>query len=540
MGKIIINTGSAKGFKWHTTDNVWAKGYFFDANDNYFEKEQLLDYFKTIDTHRLFVETLKNCNGVFSVIIKQNNEIWCAVDRNISFPLFFSNINNEWIISDNADFLKNKLSDIKINTLQETVYKSLGHTFGSETLIAGINQVQCGQTILLKNDRAVKKEFYHTFSVKTFNNKDKNELLNHGYELFEKCFKRLVKSLNGRTAVIPLSGGFDSRVIAAGLKKQKYENVICFTYGKKRDNNEIELSKKVAKTLNYKWVFIEYNNKLFDDFSNTVEFNDYINFSGHLSSLFYLQEYFAVKYLKNKKLVPANSVFIPGHSGDLIGGSQLIKVFSKNLNVNRIPTCFINKKSIYNPLASKYKKKLKKSIQAEITNSSTNKGATVFEELDIKEKISKVIFNSSNVFDFFGYEKRFPFWDLNLLDFFLSLPPEQREMKKLYDSILIDKYFKPFNIYFENELQPSRFRIVFQKIKNSIKQLMPYSFKFDLLIKRDWLNSYEATMPLLNEMKKNGYKTNFKAISFNEVLIDYYIFTLKKEINSKKSTNLSV
>ncbi len=531
MGKIIFDTNSAKGFKWHTINKVWVKGVFFDENQKLYSKTALPEYFKNTDSFDSFIFLLKKCNGIFSVIIKKNDEIWCAVDRNISSPLFYSKINNEWIVSDNTNTIAASLPIVKQNKFQVTVYRSLGHTFGRETLVTDINQVECAQALRLKDGKIVEKINYHVFSVKTFNNKPKKELLNIGFNLFEDSFNRLVKSLNGRTAVVPLSGGFDSRMIAAALKKLKYENVICFTYGKRENNNEIELSRKVAKALNYKWLFVEYNNKLFDGFLNTIEFHDYMHFSSHLSSMFYLQEYFAVRYLKNNKLVPEDSIFIPGHSGDLIGGSQLVKVIDKNLNVNNIVTFFINKKSIYNPLSSKNKKELKKLIQAEITDKLINKGATVFEELDIREKISKVIFNSSSVFDFFGYEKRFPFWDLKLLDFFLSLPPEHREMKKLYDSILIDKYFKPYGIYFKDELQPSKSKIVFEKIKNSIKQHIQYKFKFTLLKKRDWLNSYEAIMPLLNKMKENGHKMHFKAVSFNEILIEYYLFCLKKEIS---------
>lgn len=526
----MIELTQNSGFKWVTDGSIWVKGSFFDAADNYFEKEQLLDYFKTISTYKAFVEALKECNGVFSVVIKQNDEVWCAVDRNISFPIFYSLKNEGIIISDDAISIARNFEQIVNNKLQLDIYKSLGHTFGSETLINGINQLQCGQAIQFKKNSIISKEFYHNFSVSIFNSNSKDELLKQGYVFLENSFKRLVKSLNGRTAIVPLSGGFDSRVIVAGLKKQGYQKVICFTYGKKENNNEIELSKRVAKELNYKWIFVEYNDKLFDGFVDTKDFNDYLHFSSHLSSMFFLQEYFAVKYLKDNKLIPDDSIFIPGHSGDLIGGSQLIKVFNKDLSINDIPDTFIDRKCIYKALSVKQIKEFKQLIQTEISASIKNNGATVFEELDIREKISKVIFNSSNVFDFFDYEKRFPFWDLDLLNFFMSLPLEYREMKNIYDTILIKKYFEPLKIHFSTELQPSKKQLLLQRVKNCIKLFFPFKLTHYLLKKSDWKNYYEATLPLLNKMKDNNHKFKFRGKSFNEILIEYYVYSFKRKV----------
>ena len=46
-------------------------------------------------------------------------------------------------------------------------------------------------------------------------------------QIIENTFIRLVNSLKGKTAVIPLSGGFDSRLIAVMLKKH---NLIILTF----------------------------------------------------------------------------------------------------------------------------------------------------------------------------------------------------------------------------------------------------------------------------------------------------------------------
>jgi asparagine synthase (glutamine-hydrolysing) len=131
--------------------------------------------------------------------------------------------------------------------------------------------------------------------------------------------KNVCSFLAGRTAVIPLSGGFDSRLIAVLMKKLNYENVICFTYGRK--TNEVEISQSVASKLGFKWYFVDYDAIDYIGFTKDEQFLTYaFEYSGAYSMV-YLQEYFAVKYLKENNLIPEDSVFLPGHSGDYLGGS---------------------------------------------------------------------------------------------------------------------------------------------------------------------------------------------------------------------------
>jgi asparagine synthase (glutamine-hydrolysing) len=531
MKQIRIQANTDKGFSWYHSDNIWVKGSFFDENDNFYEHDNLPEYFKQLTDYNSFVELIKKSNGIFTVVINKGDEFWCANDRSGTFPLFYYDVNGEWVVTDDFKTI-NKERNFNYNNFQLNLFKSLGHTFGCETLISNVFQLQCAQVLKLQSNKQKEAEFYHSFSVNKFNVKPETLLLKEGVKVFERSFKRLVKSLNGRTAVVPLSGGYDSRMIVAGLKKHGYKDVICFTYGKRENNKELVLSEKVAHQLGYKWIFVEYNSSLIEGYAETQEFQEYMHYMSHLGSMFYLQEYFAVKYLSDNKLVPDDSVFLPGHSGDLIGGSQLVKVFDKEIRFNEIPDRFLSKKINLAPLNTKDKERLKNLVQNEISAAFSNNAATVFEELDIREKISKVIFNSSLVFDYFNYEKRFPFWDNDILNFFLSIPLEQREMKKLYDTILVQYYFTPLNINYSRELQPVKKQIVIQSIKNRIKKYLPITVRHKLLRKTDWKNYYEATQPLLNEMVKGDYTFKFQGKSYNEILVGYYLFSLTQKKDS--------
>ncbi|MGD9992843.1 MAG: asparagine synthase-related protein [Salinivirgaceae bacterium] len=527
MNKVALynNLGSS----WNSSNNVWVKGSFFDHTEKFYSGADTLKYFDGIQSFDEFLIKLEQCNGLFSVVIIHNDEIWAAVDRNTSFPLFYFRSSLGWHITDKVDLQVVKGNNFEVDAFQVQCYKAFSHTMGDETLFKGLKQMQCGQALLLR--RASEKpeiKNYHQFSTGTFLELSESDLYKQANNIFNNTLKRLIESLEGKTAVVPLSGGFDSRWIAAGLKRQGYEKVICFTFGKKTQNKEYELSKKVAERLQYPWIFVEYTAELLNKrYLQAQTFQDYVQFMGHGTSMFFLQEYFAVSYLKEHKLVPDDAVFIPGHSGDLIGGSQIIKTFNPDISREEVLDRFFKVKNIYQTVSKEMKKKLEEQFKPWFWQRENHHPASVFEALDIQEKIAKVIFNSSLVFDFFGYEKRFPFWDLALLQFFLKLPFEHRVMKKLYDSVLINEFFKPYDLLFDKELNPRKEELLRQKVKNRIKTYFPVFIKECLLQKNDWKNYRQAVKPLQDEMKSKGYNFQFKGKSYNEILIQYYLYLIE-------------
>ena len=77
--------------------------------------------------------------------------------------------------------------------------------------------------------------------------------------IYEDTFSRLISWLDGRQAVIPLSGGYDSRLIALMLKELGYNNVLCFTYNTGGAKWEVDISRRVAKNLGFCWHYVHSN-----------------------------------------------------------------------------------------------------------------------------------------------------------------------------------------------------------------------------------------------------------------------------------------
>ncbi|MDD3628885.1 MAG: asparagine synthase-related protein [Actinomycetota bacterium] len=469
----MINLNKNKGFKWHNRDGIYVKGYLFDDKDNYYYGEKMLNYFSSANNPDNFERLLKNANGFFSVIIEKNDIVLAAVDRVRSFPLFYSSKNNSFHITDDAYLLRDELKLKKISEISSVEYLLTAYVTGSDTLYDEIKQIQAGEYLFFdsKNSK-LKLEDYFIFKHNESKNENVNELSEDLEIVYKNVANRLITILGNRTAIVPLSGGIDSRVIAILLKESGYEDVICFTYGKP-SNLESCISKEVAEYLGYKWLFIPYKRKdLYNSFY-CDERRKYSRFSNNIASVSHLQDWNAVEYLKNNKLIPEDSVFIPGHTGSFAGGNiSLQDVNKKNFMGSELINYIFNKhycrwdwsgdrSPYYNIFVEKNKQlygikydKLYSNIEA----------ANLFELWDWRERQSKYICNSVRVYEFWDYQWLMPLCDNELMMFWSKLSLKERAGKKFLKRYV--KTIKKMKIPLYNEKKFSKIRKYYERLTN--------------------------------------------------------------------------
>lgn len=487
MSKVEIIISEKSVYKWFNNNSVYVRGYIFDENNNFYENENLLEYFSGCNSPDTFSSKISRTNGLFTVVCITENGFYAASDIIRMFPLFYKKDKLKITISDDISKLT---YNCKINDLQKIEILGFGYNLQDGTPYSEIKQIQAGEIIYLENNN-LQKFFYYNYLTekKSKTDKSKTEYFNDCVFNFQTAFKRIIKALNGRTAVVPLSGGYDSRLIATLLKSENYNNVICYTYGKK-GIKDISVSEKVAKTLGFKWYYIEYDDELVKNFIQSNDFTYYISYLKQEISFPFFQEIIAVKYLKDNNLIPKDCVFLPGHSGDFLGGSQLYSdYYYKNNFADIIFKRFYFLDKPNEEIRFEIYSKINKLISDVVKNKSNIENYSVIEEWEVKEKLSKFIANSSHEYNFFGYKHMFFYWDKPLISFFRDLPFEYKLYKTLYDEVLKNEFFIKFSLNFETELQPSKFQLNKQRIKNKLKTYLPAFVKRKIRIKNDWLNT---------------------------------------------------
>jgi len=521
-----------KGLKWIKINNIYFKGHFFDKkNKLYQDPKSIQKYFSVCNSEIIFKKKIKVINGNFAVIMQNTNKLLVAVDKFRSIPLFYSVKNDNFYVSDNAYWLKQKLSLNKIDPVSEKEFLATRYVSGENTLFKEVKQIQAGEclTVVERNNKIeFKKEIYYRYLHKNFTKKNQKDLFKELNIISENVFKRLIKSIDkNATIVIPLSGGYDSRYIAVMLKKINYKNVICFSYGKK-NNKEATISKKVANKLGYKWFFVEYTPEKWFNWLSLEERIKYQKFAENLCSVMHIQDFLAVKKLKNEKLIPENSVFVPGHSGDLLGGShtpkdiKIKKIYNiKHISKYLFKTHYLNN---YHSNKNDFLSKIKCSLSKIYKNNrllSAEEFVSLTDFWNVSNRQAKFIINSVRVYEFWGHQWRIPLWDIELVSFWLKVPLKYRLKNKLYNGYLMS-LFEQNHIDFKKN-KKSYFLL---KSKKLLQPMIPNRI---FALYRRKIDALEILSALKLFFKKNNFSTK-KIIgsNLNLYLANIQIINLKK------------
>ncbi|MHB8102661.1 MAG: asparagine synthase C-terminal domain-containing protein [Methanosarcina sp.] len=393
-------------------------------------------------------EFFEGLNGEFAIVAETNSRIFCAVDKLRRIPLFYITTKDNFVISDDAYYLKDKINS-RLNEKNAAEFMVAGYVTGDETLFDGIKQIRSGEFLTYqKKDNFLKTSCYFRFSHGNYYELPESQLLEMLDQVFVHTFSRLIESTvnQGKKLIVPLSGGLDSRIIVAMLKRLGVNDVTCVSYGRK-SNRESIISKQVAEALGYDWLFVEYTAQKWHECYNSKEADCYRTFAGNLSSLPHMQDFLTVKTLKSQGKIPDNSVFVPGHTADMLAGSHIPSYYLDNSTKYDSDTFSVDSLKLhYNlwkwpyELENTFKEKLNKSISGlEINDNKTC--ASAIELFDFNERQSKFIVNSVRAYEFFGYDWRTPFWDMELIEFYLKVSLEYRINQTLYIKYARDRLF---------------------------------------------------------------------------------------------------
>ena len=471
---------------------VFVAGHVF-INEKVQEKHELAEYIlNIIKLDNNFIESFEKFDGHYAIVVNYNSKLTLFVDKIRSYPLFYSINDNQIFISDKTSLfihnIKTTIDDISYNELMST-----GYITGERMLYEEIKQIECGQYIEFFLDKEkpliVNKKLHFQYRNEfPDKNKSKEAFLKDIDIAYKKSFKKLIDFANGDLIVVPLSGGVDSRHIVYMLHKYNYKNVLCFTYGKE-NNEEANVSKRIAEMCNYEWRFIPYSRAMWKTFIKSNELIDFQEYSGNHNALSHFQDFFAVKKLK--ETIPNNAIFVPGHTGDLIAGDQIAQLndciqstskYSKELLIDEI----YNLHYVLRKNRSDVKNNLKELIGSSILPiNNLQQFSQEYDCWEYNERQSKYTVNSVRVYDYFGFRWTLPFFYNDILDFSLSVPIEIRYKRKLLLEYLNGEFL------FEDILKEKR--------------------KISFLSK---------VLPLYLKRKLSYFKNIYKKC--NKIILDYY------------------
>ncbi|MHB8107547.1 MAG: asparagine synthase C-terminal domain-containing protein [Candidatus Cryosericum sp.] len=453
---------SNNGFGWVKSGDSWAKGYYFDPEGNFHEVEDLLDSsFGDVENVDDFASRLRLLNGCFAVIVRRGGQVFMATDRLASFPLFYTYGNGSLHISDDGWALGQKLGLFEADNLSVSEFLLSGWVVGDHTLLADVRQLQAGQYLYWDGEsKEPAVGFYYKHLHGDYLELGTSEYYDELDSVYRHVFLRLIASVEGRTIVVPLSGGYDSRSIATMLKKLGYDKVICFTYGRP-ESFEVDIARKVAERLGYKWYFVNYVDR--ENWAKLKGATGYFQYASSGRTLPHVQDYIAVAELTAKSLVPRDAVFVAGHSGDSLGGSWAPHISDQQdsdlpLGMPMSDYVYATHFTLDNKGRAGHASDIKSHIARELDalsaqeNGDLAAAGSLVEAFAITHRLARFEVNAVRVCEYFGHEWRVPLWDNELVEFWYRVPVAHRVGNdKLYDEYLMDRVFRDFGVGFRKK-----------------------------------------------------------------------------------------
>jgi asparagine synthase (glutamine-hydrolysing) len=419
-------------------DTAHATGWAF-ANHVFLSDESLARHILgALATPLPFSEVLSGLNGNFATVAENVQGIHLAVDTVRSIPLFYRTDDGKVTVSDDARLLYSGGRTTDERSAVE--YATAAYVTGPHTLFTEVSGLQSGECVSwLSSDSRPGNHRYYRYAC-TYDAEESVEDLSDEFdEVLIRAFSRIIVTLDGRQAVIPLSGGLDSRLVASMLKRCGYDNVLCFAYGVP-GNPELARSRASAEALGYPWLHMPYPRNMWRKTLDSAEMHRYWSFASNGVSLPHCSDWPAVKALGDHPDVSGEAVFVPGHTGDFITGGHLNNVFDPVLHEDPrdFNSAMVKKHySLWDDLTAldgvrtAVGHRIDEAL-AGFQQESDEDLARMYEYWEWQERQAKLIINSVRAYEFFGYSWRIPLWDFDIMGFWGRVPLSLKMDKYLY------------------------------------------------------------------------------------------------------------
>lgn len=398
-------------------------------------------------------QLIPNLDGGWALIAKwSGGRTLAATDRMRTIPLFWAEKDGQFFISDDGFLCASAVDQRDVHELAALEFVVVGYVTGSETLFSRVRQLRSGEILSFEPGNAQSRfslKRYYRFYPTHKSDAREEDLEEELASILDETFRTFSASLHGETIAVPLSGGLDSRLVAGMLKRHGVENVICFTYGDSR-SEEVRISEQVAQALRYRWECVPYDGPLWQYCRENASVSAYGRYACKSCSKPHRQDFPAVlQLINNGNVDPSKTVFFPGHSGDMIGGSHLPQGFRK-LEVR--PQLLVQQIWNHNfriwPIRPSFRRSLLSGIREKIERLSAKpdhqpieSACAQYEMWDAENRQALYIINSVRTYEFFGARWR-TMWDYPLMDFFLTVPLHLRFGERLYVNTIRDHLFR--------------------------------------------------------------------------------------------------
>jgi asparagine synthase (glutamine-hydrolysing) len=448
MKNVFINLS---GSGWKKSRNaaiqeVWVKGCPYVGNQKHTAPMLAESVPHPFGNAAALRQWMLRYNGFYALVCQQANQLLAGVDRLRSIPLFYSLARGQLYISDDAEWVRVHAEDHVLDPVAREEFQLAGYVTGPDTLFPQVKQLQAGECLLASqgdNGISLQCHRYYRYVYAEPRQYDEAALAHELAEVTTNSVQRLIDYAGGRQIAVPLSGGYDSRLIVSQLKRLRYDNVLAFTYGI-NGNKEAKYSKQVADSLKLKWHFVEYTPESWTEAWQHEDRWAYQKWASGWTSLPHTQDWLAVKHMTQQGFLSPDAVLAPGH----VARNDIPRWLAPGQRVS----CRLMGKTIFSQHYYLAPTRLESTLsmqdwQERLVSLSEQRNVQAAEHAmiginkwDWQERQAKYIVNSVRVYESHGYNWWMPLWDNEFTEYWQRVPFLVRKKREIYSNYVNQVY----------------------------------------------------------------------------------------------------
>ncbi|WP_255169094.1 asparagine synthase-related protein [Natrononativus amylolyticus] len=244
--------------------------------------------------------------GFYGAVLEAGETTYLVADGTRSIPLYYDAAGTA--ISDRGRLVRDAVG-ARRDRITESEFVLTRYVTGPETIWRGVLATQPGEVVALEAGSKPVRETYREYWPTGSRDESGGPSLEGA---FETALDRLETVAGDRPVVVPLSGGYDSRLLAAALAARGRE-VIAYTFGRS-GHPDVEVSREVAARLGIRWEFCEYDRTLWRDLYHGPAGERYRERAFGGDALPFLAEWPALRRLLEADRLPEDALYCPGHT----------------------------------------------------------------------------------------------------------------------------------------------------------------------------------------------------------------------------------
>lgn len=428
---------------------IWFNGYLYDGARD-LDDDAIAERIAALPAEpAALVRALDALDGMFATVMIRDDTALAVADHCGSFPLLVCRHEGQVVFADGAEALPHGACDVpaELDAVAAKLFAMSGFTVGAATLSRCTRIVPAG-SCMTATDAGLAHHQYHVYRAWE-PGPAPTEGWSAGLEsLLHTLFERLAAALNGRTVLVPLSAGLDSRLIASGLHEVGYDAVKCFAYGQP-GNYEADASREVARRLGYEWTFVPYRLKGQRAQFAAPDHAAYRRFSDTLAATPFEQDYPALHALLQSGWAPRDAVVVNGQTGDFITGNHIPPALGPDAPEEAgydwhavLDALLAKHGALWRALCTPDRLALaREALAAELAElgAPPRPGPMaygVYECSEYRNRQAKYVLGGQRVYEFCGLQWRLPLWERPFVDFWRTVPLALKYRQRLYRETL--------------------------------------------------------------------------------------------------------